>query len=640
MKKRAFYLLAVLINCVIIEGFSQTGVSGPVNIYSSATIPADLKKGAHSVKRKEEIEVEITQPGKATYKVHTVETILDSKGLHNLFFTIYTNSFNYLEDVELKLFDSVGKVISKTKRKDLSTTIAGEGLVPDYKVLYTDLSNVKLPVTLETNLVITKKGVFSIPEYVPQTPDVSVEQSSYTIRYVPDIGVKFKAYNFDIKAEQKNDERYASYTFNTRPLAARKYEENSGPWQNYYPRVVFNAAKFEYGGYQGNMADWKEFGLWFVRAYKNVNQLSEPHKQEIRAMVAGAKTDREKVKILYENLQKNFRYVSIQLGIGGLIPFPADFLHEKKYGDCKGLSSYMQSCLSVLNIKSHVAIINAGQDEAAVDPSFPANGFNHVILCAILAKDTLWLECTSNYNDFGHLGNFTENRNALLVTDAGGFLVRTPSSKPDENTFVMKTKVAISEDGSGEIEADQRTTGEYKYTQVNLAKEKSDDQKLYMVNRLGFANPDDYSISYGDKSSSPYSTRYKLLVEKISDFNAGSKMFIKPRMYKFWGVKMPTSEKRTQDFLFECPLKKIDTTIFILPEGFSVDALPVSKKVEFEFGKYESKYWVDAESKQIFSTANLVLTQYRIPADKYAATKAFMDKILEDENQKLVIRKQ
>ena len=115
--------------------------------------------------------------------------------------------------------------------------------------------------------------------------------------------------------------------------------------------------------------------------------------------------------------------VSIQLAIGDFRTFPADFVHEKKYGDCKGLSNYMETCLKAIDIKNYSSGINEGQDKSAVAPSLPQDAFNHQVLCVPLVNDTVWLECTSNYNDFGHHGNFTENRHALLLTEQAGILV-------------------------------------------------------------------------------------------------------------------------------------------------------------------------------------------------------------------------
>ena len=78
------------------------------------------------------------------------------------------------------------------------------------------------------------------------------------------------------------------------------------------------------------------------------------------------------------------RYVNIKLGIGGLKPLPATFVDQKKYGDCKALSNYMNALLKAVGIKSYYAIINAGANEEPATPSFPGDNFDHIILCVPL----------------------------------------------------------------------------------------------------------------------------------------------------------------------------------------------------------------------------------------------------------------
>jgi hypothetical protein len=80
----------------------------------------------------------------------------------------------------------------------------------------------------------------------------------------------------------------------------------------------------------------------------------------------------------------------------------------------------MYSLLNAVNIKAYWAIIRAGVNEYPADPGFPNNSFNHEILCIPFKNDTTWLECTSTTQPFGKLGSFTENRNALLITEDGG----------------------------------------------------------------------------------------------------------------------------------------------------------------------------------------------------------------------------
>ncbi len=75
-------------------------------------------------------------------------------------------------------------------------------------------------------------------------------------------------------------------------------------------------------------------------------------------------------------------------------------------------------------------------------------------------------------NDFNVLGAFTENRNALLVTENGGILVATPTSTSSENTFKAHTVITLQDDGSGNAFTTFKTTGEYKDEMRYMIEEK------------------------------------------------------------------------------------------------------------------------------------------------------------------------
>ena len=145
-----------------------------------------------------------------------------------------------------------------------------------------------------------------------------------------------------------------------------------------------------------------------------------------------------------------------------------------------------------------MAIINAQYNEEPVDPAFPANNFNHVILCVPGQKDSIWLECTSNTASFAELGTFTENRNALLITENGGVLVPTPKSRSAANTASTKTVITIAGDFSAESETRIETTGSFRENIDDVLKEKKDRQKEVVVYAMGFKQPDDFVLTKDD----------------------------------------------------------------------------------------------------------------------------------------------
>ena len=164
-----------------------------------------------------------------------------------------------------------------------------------------------------------------------------------------------------------------------------------------------------------------------------------------------------------------------------------------------------------------------------------------------------------------------------------------------------------------------------------------DEQKNYFINSLGYVQPDKFETSF-DKDDHNSKARVDMEIEKIPDFSAGSKMFLNPRIYKIWKNALPKTEKRTQDFYFPFPMVKIDTTTYLLPEGFTVETLPKPRQLNFEFGSFTSGYRFDESHRTIVSTARLLLNEFRIPAAKYAATEKFFNDVMAEFGEKIVIR--
>ncbi len=607
--------------------------------FSILAISDSLKKDAYAIYHLDEGILNVKAPGKYTFEVHQVITILNSDGSYILSRRHGINKFHKMDDIEIKVFNSLGSEIKKYKKKDFVVNAAYDGisLITDDKVMWLQIPAPEYPCKLDITYKQDVTSFITLPSWNIQSPGISVELSRFVVNIPEAIDIRYKAKDINIVPVISARNSTTTYLWEVKNLKAKKPEEGAGGFAK-SPSILVAANQFEYDGYRGDMKDWKGMGIWYNDLVKNTNQLSDPYKAEIRKLVEPAASDKEKLRVLYDHLQKNFRYVSIQLGIGGFRPFPADFVHEKKYGDCKALSNYMQACLSAVNIKSYSAWINAGADRAPVDPGFPQDGFNHQILCVPFDKDTIWLECTSNKTDFAHLGNFTENRYALLLTENGGVLVSTPLSKCNQNKFSVFTEIMIKEDGSGKTETVMNTSGEYKYEQLSVSEEKDDIQKYYFINHLGFPNPDVFELDFGKKNPDLFTTKIKMEVEKINDFKTGNKMFLRPRIYKLWSGKLPAAENRKETYLFNCPFEKTDTSIFKLPEGYRSEALPKAKEMKCDYASYSTKYWYDPGQNSIYSTARLVLNKYEIPPAKYAEVKKFFDEVLMDDSQKIVIR--
>jgi hypothetical protein len=604
--------------------------------YDVASIPQALKDNAPMIKRYENITFEVSDIDRASLNVHSVVTVMNEKGRRALTFYTHTSKFTSLEDAEVKLYDAKGKQIARYKKKDMTTQATGEGLIEDGKVTFIETSAPSYPVTIEIKYQERYKGTLFYPWYEIMQSGECIQSSTFTAKVPLNMEVRFKEKNISLKPETGGDDKYKWYKWSVKDLKTLDNEDGS---DNKYPYIMMAPNRFKYDDYEGDLSSWKSFGQWYANLNKGLDVLPPDRVAFFKDLVKDAPNNREKIRIIYDYLQKNFRYVSIQLGIGGLRPFSADFTDKKKYGDCKALSNFTKAALSAVGINSIYAVINAGVNSPPMDADFPSKFSNHVILCVPMEKDSVWLECTSKTTDFAVLGSFTENRNALLITNEGGVLAPTPLSKSGDNKFEVTSNVTIQPDGSGKTVALFKTTGEYKEMMTAVMEEKKDDQKGYIIHGMGFKQPDEFTLNKKEANTTLV-TELDMALEKVPEFIAGNKMFLSPRMYKLCNLRLPKAENRKSDFYFNIPYQKKDTTIIHLPEGFVIDALPQTKELKCPYASYQTRYWYDESKKSIYSTTTLALDQHKIPAAGYADVKKFFEQVMQDDAQRIVIKKQ
>ena len=144
--------------------------------------------------------------------------------------------------------------------------------------------------------------------------------------------------------------------------------------------------------------------------------------------------------------------------MGGFRPHAASWTQEHGYGDCKDLTTLLVSYMKCHGIEAYPALI-ATRGHRKIDSTFPTTGFNHVITMTIVEGDTIWLDPTCDLCPFGDLPFVDENLPALVVTDTGGILLRTPPSSVSDNSKSRHAKLHINDDLSARFQLDISVTG-------------------------------------------------------------------------------------------------------------------------------------------------------------------------------------
>ena len=102
--------------------------------------------------------------------------------------------------------------------------------------------------------------------------------------------------------------------------------------------------------------------------------------------------------------------------------------------------------------------------------------------------DHIWLECTSQKLPFGFIGDFTDDRDVLVITPEGGKIVHTKKYTTEENTQILKGQYLISNEGMIEASLNVVSKGIQYDNKYNLATESERNLNIHYKDRWNYIN--------------------------------------------------------------------------------------------------------------------------------------------------------
>jgi transglutaminase-like putative cysteine protease len=161
-------------------------------------------------------------------------------------------------------------------------------------------------------------------------------------------------------------------------------------------------------------------------------------------LTAGATTERDKVRRLYNWVSRQIRYVSLEIGAGGYIPHAAQSILDHRYGDCKDHVVLLEALLRSVGIESTPALVNSGRAMRLPQLTL-LTPYNHVI--TYVPSLGLYLDSTARFAPIGTLPDEVMDKPVLHT--ATGQVARTPKSSPA--TEFTHTRAWMQVLASGEV---------------------------------------------------------------------------------------------------------------------------------------------------------------------------------------------
>src|SRR5690606_2341605 len=208
-----------------------------------------------------------------------------------------------------------------------------------------------------------------------------------------------------------------------------------------------------------------------------------------------------------------------------------------------------------------------------------------IILCVPFENDTTWLECTSNKNPFGYLGDFTDDRLVLACTAEGGKVLRTQRYPATKSLQTRKNTFKVTKEGTlvGKI-ATQFSGSQFENHFYNMFNSLPDQnkqlKKYYDVNNIVF-----------DKIEYKVNNEKEPILEENLELNIrsyvvknGNNYILTPNVFNVQR-NIPESRNRINPLYINRGYTDIDETEFDFEEKLKGFLVPVNESIECAMGK-------------------------------------------------------
>jgi hypothetical protein len=400
---------------------------------------------------------------------------------------------------------------------------------------------------------------------------------------------------------------------------------------------------------------WKSVGQWSDSLFHD-RLTATPEITAKAAELTAGKTDFfDKTEAIAEFVQKQIRYVAIEIGIGGWQPHAAGDVFHNRYGDCKDKATLLSAMLSTVGV--HAAPVIVDSERGVVDPDAPSTVADHAIaaievpkgysssrlrsvVTAKSGRQYLIFDPTSEKTAFGQLEHQLQGGYGILIEGADSQLIQLPVLDPVQNTIHRTAAFRLGADGALTGTVTEKRFGDLSEVRRAVYAQGDAKQQTEFLDRnlkrdLTSFSATDVKVENVDSLNKEFTLTYSLSADRYAK-TMGSLLMVRPRVIGDLDLDIDR-KPRTVAINLDETMQATDEYSIEIPDGYSVDELPDPVKFDVGFATYQSDVKLTGNTlhyKRIYT-----IRQITLPADRYADVQKLASVIAADEAGSAVLKK-
>lgn len=581
----------------------------------------------------------------------------------SVFCYIGNNSSEKVSFSKAITYNIVNGVIEKTKLKS-------EGEITEKKNKYWEVKKIIMP-NVKEGSIIEYKYVINSP-FISTFPDWNFQNviptnfSEYTTR-IPEY-FKYNVYRkgFVIINEEKSQSKQSimlsykeresqRYTVKTTWTNEQvSYTENKSIYtatnvpalniESYVNNMnnYTSAIQHELSGKQMPQSIFESFATSWEDVAKKIyeneefgNQLNKNSyfEEDINTIVKDLVTPQEKITAIFDFVKNRMNWNNFY---GYLTDLGVKKAYQDKTGNTADINLMLVSMLRYAGFDSDPILISTRANGISIFPSRTA--FNNVIVGVKMDTEYILLDAT-NKNSIPNIIPI-ENLNwigrRIKENGISEMIDLMPKNNSSENVNMIATI-----DNQGQVTGQVRDQYFDYYAfqfRESYGSLSTDSYLEKLEKRHSGLEIENYERINEKEIYQPLAEKYSFKSNNAVEI-IGDKMYFSPLLHYVTSENPFKQEKREYPVDFSYPTKDKYMITLNIPDGYQVETYPKEVAIALPEGYGSFRYTCTVEEKKVQLMVNLNINVAIIPSDDYDTLKEFFKKVVEKENEKIVLKK-
>jgi tetratricopeptide (TPR) repeat protein/transglutaminase-like putative cysteine protease len=369
---------------------------------------------------------------------------------------------------------------------------------------------------------------------------------------------------------------------------------------------------------------WQDVGRWWWGLVHDQLYADESLRRTVRELVADAPDTRTKVQRIYRWVIDHTRYVGLEFGIHGFLPYRVPQIVQRGFGDCKDKASLLYTMLTEAGVEARLVLVRTRRNGALNDLPASLSVFDHAI--AYVPELDLFLDGTAEFSGTTEFPQMDQGVTVLVVGPDGAELRRSPVMSPEHNARERRITIELAADGTGRIDAHETVRGHEApgwRSSYQAEGTRLDRFERAMRNTFAGIEVDTVEMTGLTDYEVPVTAHYRASVPQLSERDADGLRVPLTVMGDLLRL-LARTETREHAFDLGATTRYVEDRTIRIPAGHDVAALPEGGRLESPFGVFALTVTREARSVSVHS--ELTLARDRVEASEYAAFRAFVQR--------------